>query len=227
MRAFRTRRRALLALALFAAIALSVAAALAPSFETRTLPGDPAASQWVQSLGGGWLEPFMRGASRIGGTVPMLLLLTAAVMVLVGRSYRVHALAVPITASGVVLISILKELIDRPRPTPEMVTVLSNVGGHSFPSGHAFMAITMFGVLFYLAGQICGPRRWPVLLLRSMLALAILAIGASRVYLGVHWTSDVVGGYLLGGLTLFATIQLFEALARSLPTRPSGAPAVS
>ncbi|MCH8192043.1 MAG: phosphatase PAP2 family protein [Chloroflexi bacterium] len=223
----RKRRRLLLAAVVLTAAGLCVAAALAPSWETRTLPGDPAASQWFQSLGGGWLESFMRGASSIGGTVPMLLLLAAATMVLIARSHRAHALAVPIVAASTVLIPILKELVDRPRPTPDMVLVLSNVSGHSFPSGHAFMAITMFGALFYLAGQICGPNRWAVMAFRGAMGFAILAIGASRIYLGVHWTSDILGGYLLGGLTLFVTIQLLEAFARFLPTRPSGSPAVS
>ena len=223
----RKRRRLLLAVAVLTFAGLCVAAALAPSWETRTLPGDPAASQWFQSLGGGWLEPFMRSASRLGGALPMTLLLIAATMVLIARSHRFHALAVPIAASGALLIPVLKELVDRPRPTPDMVLVLSNVSGHSFPSGHAFLAITAFGALFYLAGQICGPNRWAVLAFRGAMGFAILAIGASRIYLGVHWTSDVLGGYLLGGLALFVTIQLLEAFARFLPARPTGAPAVS
>ena len=76
----RKRRRLLLAVAVLTFAGLCVAAALAPSWETRTLPGDPAASQWFQSLGGGWLEPFMRSASRLGGALPMTLLLIAATL---------------------------------------------------------------------------------------------------------------------------------------------------
>ena len=223
----RKRRRLLLGAAVLTSAGLCVAAALAPSWETRTLPGDPAASHWFQALGGGWLERFMRTASRLGGTLPMALLVIAATMVLIARSHRFQALAVPIVASGALLIPTLKELVDRPRPTPDMVSVLSNVSGNSFPSGHAFTAIAVFGALFYLAGHIRGPNRWAVLALRGTLGFAILAIGVSRIYLGVHWTSDVVGGYLLGGLALFATIQLLEAFARSLPARPAGSPAVS
>ena len=188
-----------------AALGLSISAA-----ETHTLPGDRTVSLWFQGLGGGWLETFMRAASQLGETVPMFALLAAAVLVLIAKSHRAGALALPLMAAGAIMIPILKEIINRPRPSEETVAVLSNVGGYSFPSGHAFLAITVFGALFYMADRLCGPNRNTTLAFRGVLVFAVLAIGASRVYLGVHWTSDVVGGYLLGGLALFMATRLFE-----------------
>ena len=111
----------------------------------------------------------------------------------------------------------MKEGVDRPRPTGELVNILVNVGGHSFPSGHAFMSMIVLGALFYLAGYICGPSKLAVYTLRTVLVMGILAIGASRVYIGVHWTSDILGGYLIGGLLLFAAIQLFNNYVKPQP----------
>ena len=191
-----------------AALGLSISAA-----EAHTLPGDRTVTLWFQGLGGGWLETSMRAASQLGQPVPMLALLAAAVLVLIVKSHRVGALALPLMAVSAMMVPILKEIINRPRPSEETVAVLSNAGGYSFPSGHAFLAITVFGALFYMAGRLCGPNRYAILAFRAVLVLAVLAIGASRVYLGVHWTSDVVGGYLLGGLALFMAIRLFERAA--------------
>ena len=212
----------LLGLAALSAIVLSTASAL-----TENLPGDQTISLWLQGLGTGWLEDVMNGVTSLGGTTLAISLLVLAAVVLVVRSHRVDAFALPVVALGTVLMPITKELVHRPRPSSEIVAVLSSVGGHSFPSGHAFLATVVFGALFHMAGRICGPHTLLVLTIRALLVLAILAVGASRVYLGAHWPSDVLGGYLLGGLSLFATIWLFESFARpilSVRLQPSPLP---
>jgi undecaprenyl-diphosphatase len=123
-------------------------------------------------------------------------------------------MVMPVLAiSGAALVPLLKFIVDRPRPTAEVVDILYPVGGLSFPSGHAFMAVAMLGAVFYLAGRLCGPNRYAVLAVRTAIGVLILAIGMSRIYLGVHWASDVIGGYLMGGLTLYAVIKGSEALA--------------
>ena len=199
------RLRVFVVIAVLAATGLSIGAAL-----VETFPGDQAITTSFQTADATWFEKTMRTVTGFGGTVPMLSVLALGTIILSARSYRHYALGLPGLAIGLALVPFLKELVDRPRPTVDLVSVLSNVGGHSFPSGHAFMSMTVLGAIFYLAGYICGPSKLAVYALRTVLVLGILGIGASRVYLGVHWTSDIVGGYLMGGLLLFAAIQLFN-----------------
>ena len=177
-------------------------------------PGDGRLSVWFQSLGHRWLEEAMEIASALGHTLPLLLLLAGAGLLLYARARWLYLGYLGLAGVGASLSPLLKELIGRPRPAPEMIQVHFDVGGNSFPSGHAFSAMLMLGMRCYLARPLCGERPWAVVGLRVFLGLLILAIGASRVYLGVHWTSDVLGGYLLGGLSLMGAIWLSKALGR-------------
>ena len=104
----------------------------------------------------------------------------------------------------------LKELVGRPRP-PYSILESSPVNP-SFPSGHAFHALLFFGfLLIVLVGEeVKSPRLR--MTLQGLLVFMILACGASRVYLGVHWPSDVLGGYLVGGFTLVVLLWLRKML---------------
>ncbi len=206
------RRHLIIAAGLVTALGLSIAASY-----NRAFPGDPMVSQWFQGLGpSSWMDPAMRTISRLGGVVPLVLLLLATSLVLRARAHLAH-LAVPAMAvAAVAIVPLLKFIVDRPRPTAEVVDILYPVGGLSFPSGHAFTAVALLGVVFYLAGRLCGPNRYAVLALRAAIGVLILAIGMSRIYLGVHWASDILGGYLMGGLTLYAVVKGSEAMARRL-----------
>jgi len=99
----------------------------------------------------------------------------------------------------------LKQVVDRPRP--EYVLLGLEPESPGFPSGHSMYALIFGGLLIYLAGQFLPSlllKRWS----QCCLAALILAMGASRVYLGVHWPSDVIGGFLYGGLALVGLIAL-------------------
>ena len=87
----------------------------------------------------------------------------------------------------------LKQLVERPRPNFSRAL---DVSGYGFPSGHATSAATVAGALFVLFLAI-GPRRARPIVLAGAIAFA-LAVGASRVYIGVHWPTDVLGGFVLG-----------------------------
>ena len=104
---------------------------------------------------------------------------------------------------------LVKDLIQRPRPLPDLVNVYATITGYSFPSGHVMYYLCFFGFIWFLAFSLLKPSLKRGLLLVFFGALVVL-VGLSRIYLGEHWASDVIGSYLLGTLTLVAIIQLYR-----------------
>ena len=92
-------------------------------------------------------------------------------------------------------------MVDRPRPSDDLVDVSENASGLSFPSGHVTAAVLLYGFIFYLAAILIPAR--PLRLLVQASCLVIIALNAlQRVHVGVHWPSDVLGSLLFGGLVL-------------------------
>jgi undecaprenyl-diphosphatase len=108
-----------------------------------------------------------------------------------------------------VLNPLLKLAVGRPRPPPDLVSVLAVETGNAFPSGHSLFVMLLLGFLVYLCATRLN-RRLPRFLWTAGLSLVILLVGISRVYLGVHWPSDVLGGYLVGGVCLAGVVWLYE-----------------
>lgn len=107
---------------------------------------------------------------------------------------------------------LIKIVVDRPRPTPDLINVMTTLDGgkQSFPAGHVESYVAILGFLFNLSYTLLPKNsisRWVELLVYGLM---IALIGVSRVYVGEHWLSDVVGGYLLGGIWLWLTIRLYE-----------------
>lgn len=130
------------------------------------------------------------------GTLSLGLLAAAAAAVLAWRGRRFEAVLVvgsAVVAGG--LISALKLVYARPRPPLELRLVPE--GGFSLPSGHALGATVVLGVLAVVAGSLLRRRAARVGLGAAAAAL-VAAAGASRVYLGVHWSTDVIDGWLVG-----------------------------
>ncbi|ULE33508.1 phosphatase PAP2 family protein [Mycobacterium sp. IDR2000157661] len=144
-------------------------------------------------------SPLVQGALTVvtsfGGSIVAWIALAAAVVWLLIR--REGALAVYVTLTGLgatALTSGIKALVDRPRPTVE--APVAAAPGLSFPSGHSLGSAVTYGVLVLVFLPIVAPR-WR----RSVITVAVamvLAIGVSRMALGVHYPSDVLGGWLLG-----------------------------
>lgn len=105
---------------------------------------------------------------------------------------------------------VLKFIFDRPRPEPSQA--LLTLTDASFPSGHAALSMTFFGYLAYIIlGEVLSWRTKILVILGSVFAIA--TVGFSRIFLGVHWPSDVLGGYLLGAWSLvimITTVRLWE-----------------
>lgn len=153
----------------------------------------------------GWLTGGMRGVTALGDR-PVLL----AVILVVGLTLRVRrhswaplALLVAAQLGATVIYNLVKVLVARPRPG--IGPVVATATGYGFPSAHATQAAAVWGALAVLAVRsLPGPTARRAA--RGAAAGLVLAIGFSRLYLGVHWPSDVVGGWTLGGLWLAALV---------------------
>ncbi len=104
---------------------------------------------------------------------------------------------------------IVKDYVRRPRPGIDLVHVLGVLNSFSFPSGHVMFYVGFFGLMWFFAYTLL--KRSPVrTLLLIVLGVFIALIGISRIYLGQHWASDVLGAYLLGSLTLIVNIWFYR-----------------
>jgi undecaprenyl-diphosphatase len=162
--------------------------ALLLALRDRTDPSDP--------LGPAWLEETMRDFTALGGVgVLLLLTLGATVYLLLLRKPHMAALMIAAVAGGAVASLLLKLAFDRPRP--DLVPHGSYVYTASFPSGHAMMSAVTYLTLGALVASVRPQRGVKAFLILSSVLLTVL-VGVSRVYLGVHWPSDVLGGWAAG-----------------------------
>lgn len=171
--------------------------------------GDSAIKLWFESIDLPFFDTFMQAVSNFGETIPAIITVILFAIVLWFFRRRLEAVFIAILPSLAILLNLLfKVLINRPRPGSEL---LDN-GGLSFPSGHVIYAIVFFGFLFYLLPRLIE-KSVVVAALRSILVILILLTAVSRVYLGEHWMSDVLGSLLLGGLLLVPAIVLHKRYA--------------
>jgi len=156
-------------------------------------PGNPS-----DPLGPAWLEETARDLTALGGFTVLTLLTLAAVAYLLFKAKRHAALAVFVAVAGGQLLSTLLKLgFDRPRP--DLVPHEVEVYTASFPSGHSMMAAVTYLTLGALLAGAEADRRMKTYWLGLALLLTVL-VGISRVYLGVHWPSDVLGGWVVGAV---------------------------
>ena len=158
-------------------------------------------SAWIHSVQGTGVNWTLRAVSRIGSeAVPFLLIpLLAFVLWKAGLAGRAWILLAGAAVASLTNLT-LKHLIDRPRPGGILFPAYKDLGSPGFPSGHVVLFVTCFGYLILLARKhLSGSLRTIV---TGGLAFLILSVGISRVWLGVHWPLDCVGGYLLGTLVL-------------------------
>ncbi len=165
-------------------------------------PGDLGISQTIQSLTNPGLTIFLKAVSWIFGDWQALILIIPAWLLIWWKAGFTEGLLVP-SASLVSLVSEgLKIIIARPRPSPDMVNVMVTYPGNSFPSGHIFFAVMFLGILTFILFKHINSTVWRATLVTTAI-LVILIIAFSRIYLGVHWASDILGGMVYGLLFLF------------------------
>lgn len=149
-------------------------------------------------------------------------LVVLAVVLLWVINLRLEAvvMAIEVTFSGVLNVA-LKLLIGRPRPTTKLVEVFQVATGQSFPSGHVMSYVAFWGLLFSFGVILLSGKRWWHKLVLIIPAFFVALVGPSRIYLGDHWASDVLGAYLIGGVLLGITIWIYLNLkARGVLVSP-------
>ncbi|MCW5622759.1 MAG: phosphatase PAP2 family protein [Burkholderiales bacterium] len=147
-------------------------------------------------LGPPWFEEMARDFTALGGTAVLLLLVCATALYLLLLGKRHGALFVLVAVgSGQLLSSLFKWGFDRPRP--DLVPHGTFVYTASFPSGHAMMAAITYLTLGALLARMHEPPALKAFFLGTALGLTVL-VGISRVYLGVHWPTDVLAGWVAG-----------------------------
>lgn len=152
-----------------------------------------------QPDGGGpmWLQSMMRDASALGSTLGLSLVVCLAVLFLLLSRRGSMALFVLASALGGVLLStLLKGAFSRPRP--DVIPHGDFVTSASFPSGHSMMSATVYLTLAILLVRLADTRAQKCYIVGAALLLSGI-VGLSRVYLGVHWPTDVLAGWLAGG----------------------------
>lgn len=160
---------------------------------------DRAVLLWIGANVPAWLDGPMRAATALGYYSVVLPLLAVVSLAFLYRGWRLSAvLLVVSTAGGVFLTTVLKSVFRRARP--EILDSGYTAGFYSFPSGHATVAVGFYGALaLVLAYHLRGPARWAAVALGAAL---VLLIGFSRLYLGVHYPTDVLAGFLAAPLWL-------------------------
>lgn len=160
-----------------------------------------------------WLTEVMRDLSGIGSTVTLTLLTLITVGYLsLATTHRVALLVAASVASGAVSMSLLKIAFGRLRPDVAQAAIV--VPGMSFPSGHSSMAAIVFLTLGTLVASTRTRLRERSYILAAAAVLALL-VGVSRVMLGVHWVTDVLGGWAFGAGWAMAWLLLVGAVMRT------------
>jgi undecaprenyl-diphosphatase len=181
-------------------------------YTRRTLALDVAVTRFVQGSHAAWYTWLLLHVSDLGfwpGNVIMVALIVLSLLAL--RLWQEAAIAVAsiLLAGGAV--SLLKGLVHRPRPTPNLVHVAAHLTDPSFPSGHVVNYTVFYGFLFYVILD-TWRRSVPRDLLLGLCLVLVALVGPSRIFLGEHWFSDTLGAYLLGAAWLGTTIELHVLL---------------
>jgi undecaprenyl-diphosphatase len=185
----------------FALLALGFVAldrAMGGSFDEALLLGLRTPGDLADPIGSPLFEEAVRDITALGSFVVLALVTLAAVGFLVASKRNAEAGMLAFAAvGGQVLSETLKAFVGRPRP--DLVAHVVETTSASFPSGHSMMSAAIFLTIGAMLARVQPNRRLKTYIHVTALVLTVL-VGASRVYLGVHWPTDVIAGWCLGAL---------------------------
>ncbi len=151
-----------------------------------------------------WVQPIMTVASFVGAPLSAAFLLLIIMAVTYVQSNTRLFIAELVILGAMPLAGLLKVLTHRARPETMYVENMI-FKTYSFPSGHAYASFLVFGFLIFLCLKyVADPLKWP---LAIVLGCCIVLVGISRIYLGAHFPSDVLAGWLLAGAVLFMVLK--------------------
>jgi membrane-associated phospholipid phosphatase len=174
----------------------------------------------------GWATTLLKVLTWLGSTAVLWPVIGTVALLLIMRSRRWREAGFLVLALGasVLLSDGVKGLVDRPRP-PAAIRLV-HVTGTAYPSGHAMDATAAYAALVLVLSASWSRKTRPILF--SSAAGLALVVGWSRIYLGTHWLTDVLGGYALGGLLVMILaaplLRLGGGLARTEPYPPGLGP---
>lgn len=160
------------------------------------------------------LSFLMHAISWFGTKVVAVVLVFGTALVLLLAGHKRDALFVISTASIWLITLLIKIGINRPRPTADLVEIMEVAAFQSFPSGHTSFYTVFFGFIVFLMLRnryLNKPFRYTIIILSLLL---IFSVPFSRIYLGAHWFTDVVAGFILGVLVLYAIIRIYIRVMR-------------
>ncbi len=155
---------------------------------------------FIRSLKSDFFDTYFVFITKFGNESTIILFVVVAVLLLKNK-WRMMMLEIPIIS--VVSNQVIKYIIRRDRPS---VLKLIKQGGYSYPSGHSMIAVAVYGLLIYFVLKKVKNKSWKYGL-SFLLVVLIVSIGVSRIYVGVHYASDVLGGFILATAELLLLIN--------------------
>jgi membrane-associated phospholipid phosphatase len=181
------------------------------AWRNTNFPGDLFLTLHLQSFGNATVSPVMEWVSYLFASWRAASIVIVLGLLFWWRMGRLEGIAV--IAAGILsfVADGLKIAINQPRPSADLVQILTTETSKGFPSSHAFFSVLVLGMTAHL---LCTHfrNRWQRTFLLVILILLGLLVGTSRVYLGVHWTSEVIGGWVIGGLFLTGVIWVYNLI---------------
>ncbi|MBC8054347.1 MAG: phosphatase PAP2 family protein [Sphingobacteriaceae bacterium] len=155
------------------------------------------------------LDNLMKIVSSVGIFPYSFILVIVSALIFFLFKLRKEALYICLTGISGVVSSGLKILINRPRPTEDVVRIIEQTKRQSFPSGHVLFYVVFFGFLALLMHHLKTIPRSIRITVGGISLFQIFMVPISRVYLGAHWFTDVLGGFLLGMLCLLILSYMY------------------
>ena len=197
----------LVAAALLAVVAAFITYQVGAVYDTEPLPLDLAVQKAFFSLRSQILNPIVILITHLSDTVTII---AFCAILLVMPNRKQYGVPLSLAAlGGLAFYKPMKHIFLRARPDTALHLVTQ--GGYSFPSGHSVTSAIFYGLLIYLLNRHCKNEKLKKIL-GAVCGFLALAIGPSRIYVGVHWPTDVLAGWCIGGAVLLVSICILERI---------------